>query len=418
MKTARKVALFLVVLILVSGTFFSGAYFGYKRADRTATLPVVWGDVVNRTKGQPKDVDFGLFWEVWTQINQNFVGEKDNKKRVYGAIAGAVAGLNDPYTVFLEPKTAKEFKDDLQGDFSGIGAELEMNSGLLTVVAPLSDTPAEKAGLKPRDIIIKIDDQDATELGFSEAVNKIRGQEGTKVKLTIVRKPDQEPRDFLIDRAVIHVKSVKWEQKIGKIKNGDQEVEYTKEDGIYVAKIRQFNSDTTSLLKEMAAEMEKNKAKKLILDLRSDPGGYLDTAQEVWGLLSRKEPLLIEVGKSNVKRRLNGTEEPLLEKYPLVVLIDEGSASSSEIVAGAVQDHGRGKLVGKKSYGKGSVQQLISLSDGSSLKITTAKWFTPNERGIDKQGIEPDIVVEYKDSDKEAGVDPQLNKALEVIKGM
>lgn len=401
-RQIKKIAFGVIFVALVVASFFGGTVFGYHKAGQVASIKTVWGDVVNRTKHQPTDIDFSLFWDVWSRVNQNYVGEKDNQKRVYGAIEGEVAALEDPYSMFLDPTQAKEFSADLNGDFSGIGAEMEEVNKVLTVVAPLSDSPAEKAGLRPKDIVLKIDDQDATKMGFGEAIQKIRGPKDTKVKLTIARSGEDKPKDITVTRDNIHVQSVTWQNK----------------DGYYYVKIRQFNNDTMDLFSRLAAEMKNNKADRMVLDLRNNPGGFLDAARDTWGILSDKQPIMLSQDKNGNRAPVDGKGNASLKNVKLVMLIDSGSASASEILAGAVQDYGRGKLVGSKSFGKGSVQELQPLSGGASLKITTARWFTPKGRGIDKQGIDPDVNIDYTDNDRAALVDPQLQKAIEIVKGM
>jgi len=399
----KKLAFTAVLFGLLVGSFLGGVFYGAWQAGESVNPKKVFSSVINRTNNQPKEIDFSLFWDVWTRINQSYAGDIDDQKRVYGAIEGMVAALGDPYSVFMPPSLSKDFKDDLSGDFSGIGAEMEMRDNNLTVVAPLSGSPAEKAGIKPKDIVLEIDGVDVNKYSFGEAIRKIRGPEGTQVTLTIFRPPSEKPFKITITRQKIHVSSVAWEEK----------------DGVYIARVRQFSFDTVPLLKNLALEMTRKNVNRLVLDLRNNPGGFLDTARETWRLFSDKDPLLYQKEKDGNLKPLGGigTDSPFLNTK-LVILVNNGSASASEILAGAVKDYNRGKVVGEKTYGKGSVQELQDLRDGSSLKITTALWLTPNKLEINKIGIEPDYLVELKDEDIKNNKDPQLEKAIEVVKSL
>jgi carboxyl-terminal processing protease len=403
-KTPLRIASFMILsLALLLGSFYGGVAYGFHKSGEPADFKKVITSVINRTNNQPKEIDFSLFWDVWSRINQGYAGEVDDQKRVYGAIEGMVAALGDPYSVFLPPALSKDFKDDLSGDFSGIGAEMEMRDNHLTVVAPLAGSPAEKAGIRAKDVVLQIDGVDVNKYGFGEAIQKIRGPEGTQVTLTIFRPPSEKPFNITITRQKIHVSSVTWEEK----------------NGLYIARVRQFSFDTVPLLKSLAAEMARKNADRLILDLRNNPGGFLDVAREAWRLFSDQDPLLYQKEKDGKLKPLGGTgsESPFL-KTKLVILVNNGSASASEILAGAVKDYNRGKVVGEKTYGKGSVQELQDLRDGSSLKITTALWLTPNKLEINKVGIEPDYLVELKEEDIKNNKDPQLEKAIEVVKSL
>lgn len=399
----QRTLLFLFGLLIFAAGFVGGGLLQQHRSGEKPSLASVFqpGDVVNRTKGQPLDTDFSLFWDVWSRVNQSFDGTPDAERRLYGAIQGELSSLGDPYTMFFDPKASKEFSKDLDGELSGIGAEIERQGQNMVVVAPLPDSPAAKSGLKPKDIIYKIDGEAADINKFNQNIAAIRGQAGSAVKLTIIRPPSEKPLEFNITRENIHVASLGWE---------------IRPDGIAVAKMRQFSTDTADLMKKMADDLTAKHAKGLVLDLRSNPGGYLDAAQSVWGILSNKNPLVLEKNKRGQNDNLKGTGEASLNGLPLSLLVDSGSASASEILAGAVQDHARGKVVGDKTYGKGSVQDLITLPGGSSLKVTTAHWFTPSGRGIDQAGITPDIIVPTSENGT-TNQDPQLEKALEILKG-
>jgi carboxyl-terminal processing protease len=316
---------------------------------------------------------------------------------------GMVSALDDPYSMYFKPAFAEEFARDLAGTFEGIGAEVGIKGDVITVIAPLPDTPASKAGLRAGDKIIAIDDKTTAGMSVEEAVNLIRGKGGTKVTLTIARNGDKEPRKFEIVREKIVVKSVRSEVK--KTKSGAT---------IGYIQIRQFNDETSALTKNAVADLLKQSPKGIIIDLRNNPGGYLDAAVDVAGEWM--------TGPVVYERKYDGTETAVeakgatpLKDIPTIVLVNQGSASGSEILAGALQDAGQARLVGKKTFGKGSVQDYEELKNGGALKLTVAEWLTPKKRSINKEGIAPDIEVDLTEEDANADKDPQLAKALELL---
>lgn len=349
-----------------------------------------------------QDVNFALFWEVWDTLKKEYVDkDKLNEKEMfYGAIKGMVASAGDPYTVFMDPKIAQEFADDLAGTFEGIGAEIGIRKDVLTVVAPLADSPAEKAGLKAGDKILTIDDMSTAGITVEEAVSKIRGQKDTNVTLTIFREGMEKPTNFVITRKQIVVKSIKTEKR---------------KDGLYVIKINSFNDDTYDLFSRAVAEVIKDKPKGIILDLRNNPGGYLDTAVEIASSWVEDGIIVTEKFGDDKKNEFMAQGKALLKDYKTVVLVNQGSASASEILAGALKDHGKAVIIGEKTFGKGSVQTLEDLKDGSVIKITIAKWLTPAGNNINEQGIEPDVVVELRLEDYNENKDPQMDKAVEYL---
>ncbi len=349
---------------------------------------------------KPASVNFDLFWNVWNKVHSDYAGPIDDQKLVYGAIKGMVSGLDDPYTVFFDPDEAKRFSEDVQGEFSGIGIEIGIRNKVLTVIAPLDDTPAQKAGLKSGDSIIKIDDKDTTDMTINDAVSRIRGEKGTTVKLAVVAKDTTDLREVSVTRDTIQVKSVKYE-----VKNGTTGY----------LRITQFSNDTPEATAAALSDLKKKSVKGIILDLRNNPGGYLEGAQEVASFFISRGVVVSEEGKDGRKHDLY-TVTDSMTNVPLVVLVNGGSASASEIVAGAIQDRGRGQLVGEKTFGKGSVQDIKNLPGGASLKVTIAKWLTPNGRQITGEGIKPDIEVKLSPDDEKASRDPQLDKALELLK--
>ena len=355
----------------------------------------------------PSEIDLSLFWEAWNKLQEKFVSPEklDIQKMIYGAISGMVKSLEDPYTVFLVPDEAKKFLEDVSGQFEGVGMEIGIRKGQLQVIAPLEGTPAQKAGLRPGDKIIKINDTPTADLTVDESVNLIRGPKGTEVTLTIFREEWRKTEEIKIVRDVIEVPSLKWELK---------------DDNIVYIQLYQFSERAGFDFRMAAIEILNSPAEKIILDLRNNPGGYLEVARDISGwFLERGQTVAIEdfgTGAEQKVYKAGGNARFL--GYPIVILINQGTASGSEIMAAALRDNRGIKLIGEKSFGKGSVQEFEKLREGASLKITVAKWLTPSGEFITDKGLEPDIKVEMTDQDYEEGRDPQLDKAIEIIKNL
>lgn len=344
--------------------------------------------------------DYASIEDLYARLHQNYDGQLDNAKLEDGLKAGLVKAAGDPYTEYFNAEGSKELEEQLSGSFEGIGAELGKEQDAIVIISPIAGFPAEKAGLKPRDAIYEIDGKPAVDISISEAVKQIRGPKGTKVKLTVVR--DGAKLDYEITRDQISIPSVTSE-----IVDGN----------IGIIKISRFGEDTVDLSAKAANDFKAKGVKGVILDLRSDPGGYLDASVTVSSLWLEGGKLVVEEKRGDkVIKDHKASGKPVLLGMPTVVLINEGSASASEIVAGALKDHKAAAIMGTKSYGKGSVQQVLPLSDGSTLKVTIARWFTPNGRNIDKEGIEPDQKVELSDEDAKAKRDPQKDAALSKLK--
>lgn len=388
----NKKVLYPIVLIVLFAGFFAGGFFVGKEKVVCKVCAV-------------ENVDLSLFWDSYNKLQENFISPEklDNQKIVYGAIEGMAKSLGDPYTDFFTPEQAKLFNSDLAGSFEGIGAVIGIKKNQLTIISPLEKSPAEIAGLKTGDSIVKINNKDAGDITTDEAVNLIRGPKGTIVTLTIFREGFLNVKDFKITRNTIKIDSVKWE-----LKNND----------VAYIKINQFDQPLSTDFKKTVMEITNSTAKKIILDLRNNPGGYLETAQEIAGwFLQRGLTVTIEDFGKNKEQTIYKTQgSASLADYPIIVLINQGSASASEILAGALRDNRRVQLIGEKSFGKGSVQQVLNLQGGSFLKITIAKWLTPNGSSISEVGLSPDIKVDLTDADVLAKKDPQLDKALEIIK--
>lgn len=393
-----------VAVIFVLGSFLGGMVLGSEQGKTEAEKGFYGGKVQNAgsiPEYLSKDINFNLFWQVWNLAKKNYVHQPvQDTKLFYGALSGVVSSLGDPYSVFFDPETAQKFKQDLEGTFSGIGAELGIKGNQLTIIAPLPGTPAEKAGLKAGDKILAIDGKDTTDMALDYAVSIIRGEKGTDVTLTVWREGWEKSRDFKITRDQIEVASVKWEMK---------------KDIAYI-EITNFNEDTSAKFNQAVTELIAQNPKGFILDLRNNPGGFLDTAVEVAGEWIDGNVVVIEQTDDGQKNELRSSGLARLENLKTVVLINQGSASASEIVAGALQDYGKATLVGETTFGKGSVQNLETLPDGSAVKITVALWLTPKGRQIDKAGIAPDTEVPLTEEDYNANRDPQLDKAIELLK--
>lgn len=353
------------------------------------------------SKTRPTEVDFNQFWTIWDRVKEKYVAQPvDDTKLFYGALEGLVRGLNDPYSVYFPPKEAEEFAKDLAGELEGIGAEIGVKDNIVVVIAPLPESPAERAGLKSGDKILAINGEETIGMSIDKAVSKIRGPAGTTVTLTTGRDGLENIQELIIARAKITIPTVITE---------------TKEGNIAYVRITYFNQDTLPTFDKKIRKVLADNPKAVILDLRSNPGGFLDTAIAIASEWIRHGVIVSERLKDGVGQEHQSVGTHRLADIPTVVLVDGGSASGSEIVAGALQDYGAATVVGQKTYGKGSVQDFEELPDGSALKLTIAKWYTPKGRQIDTEGIAPDVVVDpmFNTSTK---ADLGLEKALQILK--
>jgi len=390
-----------MMIVVAAVVFFSGFWAGQGGS---------FYDVKNYVNGAvttPNDVDLSYFWQVWSLIDQKFIAASTTEMatsddRVLGAIKGMVDSLNDPYTEFLLPKENEKFESIIQGEFSGIGMEVGIKNEVITVVSPLKNSPAEKAGIKSKDVVVAIDGISTASMSLDEAVSKIRGQSGTKVKLTLLREGATELFDIEVVRAVINIPTL--ETKVV--------------DDVYVISLYNFGANATTEFRSALRDFISSKKNKLILDLRGNPGGFLEAAVDI-------ASLYLPAGKIVVRERFNDTDEEKIfrskgydifnDSLRMVILVDDGSASASEILAGALKEHKIATIVGSNTFGKGSVQELIKVTKETSLKVTVAQWLTPDGTSISDGGLKPDVVVD-KAPEGTKLADYQMQKALELLK--
>ncbi len=389
-----------LAVVLPFATYFWGF------ANGSETLPPVIDDQTITDSSLPSDtVDLQLFWQVWKAVEDRYVSTDalDREQMLYGAIKGMVKSLGDPHSEFLDPDESEQFAYDLEGSFTGIGAEIGIRDEVLMIIAPLRDSPAEVAGLRAGDYIFKVDGELASDWSIFEAVKNIRGPAGTPVVLTVFREEVIEPLTITVVRDSIDIESVIVEKRA---------------DGIAVVTVTTFADDTAVEFAKALNELATENIQGLILDLRNNSGGYLSAAIEMTsGLLAEGDVVMLrERGLPDETIGVSG--RTILPDTPLVVLINGGSASASEIMAGALQDAERATVLGEKSFGKGTVQEILTdvFPDGSTLRITVAKWFTPSGRDVTAEAIEPDIEVALTNEDYKAERDPQLDAAVKYLK--
>ncbi len=392
-------------LLVIGASFLGGFYIGEKQS----TAKQVTG-VDNKNSDVFVKADFAPFWKAWNVLNEKHVASSGtstpkitNQDKVWGAIQGLANSFDDPYTVFFPPEEAKVFENDIQGNFEGVGMEIGIRDDLLTVIAPLKGTPADKAGILPGDKIVKIDATLTINLSSEEAVKLIRGKSGTKVKFTILRNGEENPIEISVIRGVIDIPTLSTRMRA---------------DGIFVIELYNFSAPSADLFRKALREFVATKSNKLLLDLRGNPGGYLEASIDMasW---------FLPAGKTIVRENFGQNREELVhrskgynifsDKLNMVVLMDAGSASASEILAGALSEHGVATVVGTNSYGKGSVQELVKITPDTSLKVTIARWLTPNGVSISEGGLKPNIEIKRTGDDIKKDVDPQMAKAVELL---
>jgi len=406
---SKYIVILVLALIIVvgsfSGGFIAGQAFPLLKKTSTAATPANPSVTSNSNSGSENlDQLFAPFWETWNYVNEQFVDQPvDHTLMMRGAISGMLASLGDKHTSYMDPVMYEQQNAPLQGEYEGIGAWVDVTGEYVIIISAMPGSPAEEAGLKPDDQIRGVDGEDMTGIQGDLVLRRILGEAGTPVILTVYRKSNDTTFDVTIVREKITIPSVTGEML---------------DNGIAYVQLVNFGEKTTQDLKKILNDLMKENPKGLILDLRNNGGGYLNTAIEVSSQFVSENPIMIEEFGDGERITYKAKPNGIATKIPLVVLINEGSASASEITAGAIQDHQRGVLVGKTSYGKGSVQNWVSLqNDQGAIRITIARWLTPNERQINEVGLTPDFEVEITEEDIEAGRDPQLDKAIELLLG-
>ena len=388
-------------ILLVALFFGLGVYIGFNKRPEISKVE----NLLGKETAVATEADFSPFWKVWNNINEKYpnASKISDEDKIYGAISGLVDSLDDSYSVFFKPDEAKLFEDDIQGNFGGVGMEIGVKNKTLTVIAPLKNTPAYRANIKSGDKILKINDLTTSGLSVEKAIKLIRGDVGTTVALTILHEVDKEPKEIKIVRDIINIPTLDTELR---------------KDGIFVIKLYSFSANSANFFRKALKEFSLAQSDKLLLDLRGNPGGYLDAAVSMssWFLEGGKTVVTEDYGNNtNPKIYRSQGYNIFSDKLKFAILIDDGSASASEIFAGAMQDYKKAFLIGEKSYGKGSVQEVVKVTPDTILKITVAKWLTPNGNSISEKGLIPDYEILITKKDLEEKMDPQLNKAVELL---
>lgn len=408
----KAAAVYLVIVFIVS-SFLWGYFLGTRGSSQTdASASGTYEIVHSDTDESSRELDFEQFWELWKIVQSRHVNQPvDEKEMFYGAMAGMVASLGDPYSVFLDPPTTDEFTTELSGKFEGIGAEIGMKNEQLTIIAPLPGSPAERGGLFAGDQILAVDDIDTRFMSLDQAVSHIRGDKGTVVRLLVMRKDFEVPKEIPITRDTIRIVSVK--SSIGVACCDSPEGK-----SLAIIKVTHYNGDTLERFQSAVGELDAKNLDGIILDLRNNPGGFLNAAIHMLGEWLPGEVVVSEKFSDGTREDSVSSGRGRLSDIPTVVLVNGGSASASEITAGALQDYGKAILIGTQTFGKGSVQDLVSFDDGSSVKLTIAEWLTPSGININKDGIAPDHIVERTSEDYNNDVDPQLDAAKAYFDGV
>lgn len=400
-----------LVTVVVALVAFSGGWaLSGERERISPLLPAFVGGALVSDQ-PPAGVDFSPVWRAWRLIDERFVAVGTStaatstpEERIWGMIEGMTASMGDPYTVFMPPVEAGEFQEDISGVFEGVGMEVDVRNGILTVVSPLKDSPAAKAGIQPKDQILKIDGVSTAGIDVGSAVKKIRGPRGSSVELIVLHDGAKAPITISIVRDVINFPTIETEQR---------------DDGIFVISLYSFTAPSPTLFRNALREFVESGSTKLILDLRGNPGGYLEAAVDMasWFLPSGKVVVTEDYGTKQAPTVYRSRGYDVFnDNMKLVILVDQGSASASEILAGALKEYGTATLIGMRTFGKGSVQELVKITPETALKVTVARWLLPGDVWIPATGIEPDIAVERTLDDVKADKDPQMDRAVEFLK--
>jgi carboxyl-terminal processing protease len=399
----------LVAVLLAAAAFGSGIQFG-QGTNGSGQMASLFNLFAAEPDTSVEHDDLGEFWEVWNLLDEKFaVGTSTQlltrEEKIQGAIDGLVDAYGDPYTVYLPPADAESFAADISGEFSGVGMEVGMRDGLITIIAPLPGTPAEQAGLQAGDVIIRIDDTSAEGMRIDQAVDLIRGPKGTVVTMSIFREGEMEFIEIPVTRDTIEIPTVKTEQI----------------NDVFVVALYSFNAVSQSKMVDALNEYLQSDATKLVIDVRGNPGGFLESAVSISSFFVPSGKVIVQESfvdeSKNDTFRSRGRQVGEFNPKNLVVLVDGGSASASEILAGALKDHGIATVIGMQTFGKGSVQELVELGDGSSLKVTIARWLTPNGTSISAGGLTPDIVIGRTGQQRLDDIDPQKDAAIAFLNG-
>ncbi|MBM3281398.1 MAG: S41 family peptidase [Candidatus Harrisonbacteria bacterium] len=386
-------------LVIASGV--NGYFIG-----RMSPKTVIVKGVDNLQGAEIRNADFNTFWLTWDLINKDYllVDKISNEKMVQGSALGLVDALSDPYSVFFPPEESKRFADDIKGEFGGIGAEIGVKGNFTVVIAPLKDSPAERAGLKPGDKILAINGSSTTNMALEKTVKMIRGEIGTKVILTLLQGNDEKSKEVTIVREEIKLPSVAYTKKDG---------------GIAHIQLFNFNQNSGQLFVDKINEALRDGARGIVLDIRNNPGGYLEVSVDIAGIfIERGKIVVYEEGRNGRKQEFLAHGNAELKDFPIVVLLNKGSASASEILAGALRDQKGTPIIGETSFGKGTIQELKNLPDGSSVKLTIAHWVMPKGFVIDGNGIKPDYEVKLSEEDFKNKKDTQYLKAEEILRSL
>ncbi|OHA62341.1 MAG: hypothetical protein A2556_00160 [Candidatus Vogelbacteria bacterium RIFOXYD2_FULL_44_9] len=401
-----------IFIIVIGGTFWLGLYLGYSNQPAILRFTGISGKETVAIAGQ---ADFAPFWKAWALLNENFVDNSTSSKkvvtdqdRVWGAVSGLTDSLGDPYTVFMPPEKKVRFDEDIAGNFGGLGMEVGVRDGAITIISPLPDSPAKKAGIMSGDVVAKINSTSTVSLSLDEAIKYMRGPKGTKVHLTLIREKVNHSIEIDVVRDTIVLPTIETKD-LG--------------NGVYQISLFNFSAQSPNLFRDALEKFLRSGSDKLIFDLRGNPGGYLEAAVDIgsWFLPEGKVIVKEERGQDKAETiyRSKGYNifAKLNRQVKVVVLVDQGSASAAEILAGALSENGVAKLVGQKTFGKGSVQELIPVTSDTSLKVTVARWLTPKGNSISHSGITPDVVVSMTAEDVQKGRDPQKDRAVKILLG-
>ncbi|OHB25729.1 MAG: hypothetical protein A2542_01985 [Parcubacteria group bacterium RIFOXYD2_FULL_52_8] len=414
----------LSVAVLIGLVFFAGVYAGYENRPEVEKIT----SLLNKEAEQPAQVDFAAFWKAWNLVNEKYVAANygtttasstfkkavTDQEKVYGAIQGLLKSLDDPYTVFFPPEEAKSFQDDIKGNFEGVGMEIGIRDDILTVISPLKGTPAERAGMLAGDKILEIDGKSTADMPVDSAVRIIRGKKGTTVALKILHDGAEEVEEVRITRDVIEIPTISLESEV-KTPKGKVKQTGLRPDGVFVIRLYNFSADSATKFRDALQQFANAGSNKLLLDLRSNPGGYLEASVDMASWFLPKDAVVVsESFGDNREPNIHESKgyDVFNKNLKMAILVNRGSASASEILAGALKEHGVAKLVGERTFGKGSVQELVDVTPTTQMKVTVARWLTPKGHSISLEGLKPDIEVKLTPEDVKKGNDPQFDRAI------